>query len=114
MRPGRRYGLSSAQKAEIWRRWKVGESLHEIGRACGKDHGSIHFLLSQHGGIVPAVRRTAVVACPQPGQGRRRFSPAGTLHRSIVASIHRFVPSFGRAQLRRKVRTSQGSLKKHC
>ena len=57
MRPGRRYGLSSAQKTEIWRRWKAGESLHEIGRAFGKDHGSIHFLLSQHGGIVPAVRR---------------------------------------------------------
>jgi hypothetical protein len=31
-----------------------------------------------------------------------------------VASFHRFVPSFGRAQLRRKARTSQGSLKKHC
>src|ERR1700691_6154584 len=57
MRPGRRYGLSSAQKSDIWRRWKVGESLHEIGRALGKDHGSIQFLLSQHGGIVPAVRR---------------------------------------------------------
>jgi IS30 family transposase len=57
MRPGRRYGLSAAQKTEIWRRWKAGESLHQIGRAFGKDHGSIHFLLSQHGGIVPAVRR---------------------------------------------------------
>jgi transposase, IS30 family len=31
--------------------------LHEIGRALGKDHGSIQFLLSQHGGIAPAVRR---------------------------------------------------------
>jgi hypothetical protein len=57
MRLGRRYGLSAAQKTEIWRRWKAGESLHEIGRALGKDHGSVHFLLSQHGGIVPAVRR---------------------------------------------------------
>src|ERR1700744_5357907 len=57
MRPGRRYGLSSAQKTEIWRRWKAGESLHEIGRALDKNHGSIHFLLSQHGGIAPAVRR---------------------------------------------------------
>jgi tetratricopeptide (TPR) repeat protein len=43
MRLGRRYGLSAAQKTEIWRRWKAGESLHEIGRAFGKDHGSIHF-----------------------------------------------------------------------
>jgi hypothetical protein len=57
MRQGRRYGLSAEQKGDIWRRWKAGESLHEIGRAFGKDHGSIQFLLSQHGGIVPAVRR---------------------------------------------------------
>jgi IS30 family transposase len=57
MRLGRRYGLSAAQRAEIWRRWKAGESLHEIGRALDKNHGSIHFLLSQHGGIAPAVRR---------------------------------------------------------
>jgi len=35
MRVGRRYGLSSAQKTEIWRRWKAGESLHEIGGVFG-------------------------------------------------------------------------------
>jgi IS30 family transposase len=57
MRQGRQYGLSAEQKADIWQRWKVGESLHEIGRAFGKDHGSIQFLLAQHGGIAPAVRR---------------------------------------------------------
>jgi IS30 family transposase len=60
MRIGRRYGLSSVQKTEIWRRWKGGESLHEIGRALGKDHGSIQFLLSQRGGIVPAARRRSL------------------------------------------------------
>ena len=60
MRQGRRYGLSAGQKADIWRRWKAGESLHEIGRAFGKDHGSIQFLLSQHGGIVPAVGRRSL------------------------------------------------------
>src|ERR1700722_12969177 len=57
MRQERRYGLSAEQKADIWRRWKAGESLHEIGRALVKNHGSIHFLLSQHGGIAPALRR---------------------------------------------------------
>src|SRR5580698_11481321 len=60
MRQGRRYGLSVAQRTEIWRGWKAGESLHEIGRAFGKDHGSIQFLLSQHGGIAPAVRRRSL------------------------------------------------------
>jgi hypothetical protein len=57
MRQARRYGLSAAQRTDIWGRWKAGESLHEIGRAFDKDHGSIQFLLSQHGGIAPAVRR---------------------------------------------------------
>jgi IS30 family transposase len=56
MKRGRRYGLSAEQKADIWRRWKAGESLHEIGRAFGKDHGSIVFLLAQRGGIAPATR----------------------------------------------------------
>jgi DNA-binding transcriptional MerR regulator len=50
----RRYGFSAAQRAEIWRRWRAGESLHEIDRALDKNHGSIHFLLSQHGGEIHA------------------------------------------------------------
>jgi hypothetical protein len=44
----------------MWRRWKAGESLHEIGRALGKGHGSIRFLLTQRGGIVPAARRRSL------------------------------------------------------
>src|SRR6202453_4500630 len=39
---------------------KAGESLHEIGRAFGKGHGSIRFLLTQRGGIVPAARRRSL------------------------------------------------------
>jgi len=57
MRHGRRHGLSAEQKVDIWRRWKAGESMHEIGRAFDKDHGSIQFLLGKHGGIAPVVRR---------------------------------------------------------
>src|SRR6201993_3579671 len=58
---GRRDRLSAEQKTDMWRRWKAGESLHEIGRAFGKDDGSIQFLLSQRGGIVPAVRRRSLL-----------------------------------------------------
>jgi hypothetical protein len=57
MRQGKRFGLSRVQKSELWRRWKAGQSLHEIGRAFGKEHSSIPCLLPRHGGIVPAVRR---------------------------------------------------------
>ena len=45
----------------MWCRRKVGRSSHEIGRAFGKDHVSIQFMLSQHGGIVPAPRRRSLL-----------------------------------------------------
>jgi hypothetical protein len=57
MSEGKQSRLSPAQRADVWSRWKAGESLHEIGRAYGRTHTSIHLLLSHHGGIVPAVRR---------------------------------------------------------
>jgi hypothetical protein len=62
MTEGRRVGLSAAQKADMWSRWKAGQSLHQIGRAFGKSHVSIHFLLAQHGGIVPAARRRSLLS----------------------------------------------------
>ena len=52
----RRWKLSSAQRADMWSRWKVGQSLNAIGRALGKDKQVIHFLLACHGGIAPPVR----------------------------------------------------------
>ena len=58
----RRWKLSSAQRADMWNRWKAGQSLHAIGRALGKDHAVIHFLLARHGGIAPRVRRRSPVA----------------------------------------------------
>ena len=53
----RRWKLSSAQRADMWSRWKVGQSLNAIGRALGKDKQVIYFLLARHGGIAPAARR---------------------------------------------------------
>ena len=50
---GRRAKLSAKQRIGMWR-WKAGQSLQEIGRAFGKDHVSIQFMSSQHGGIAPA------------------------------------------------------------
>jgi transposase, IS30 family len=53
----RRWKLSLAQRADMWNRWKAGQSLNAIGRALGKDKQVIHFLLARHGGIAPAARR---------------------------------------------------------
>jgi hypothetical protein len=32
----------------VWRRWKAGQTLHEIGRAFGKEHSSIRCLVARH------------------------------------------------------------------
>ena len=62
MSEGKRSRLSLTQRSEIWRRWKAGQSLHEIGRAFGKPHSCIRCLLLPRGGIVPALRRRSRLA----------------------------------------------------
>src|ERR1700694_4091208 len=57
MKRARRWKLSAAQRTDMWNRWKAGESLHEIGRALGKSHVIVQFLLARHGGIAPTARR---------------------------------------------------------
>jgi hypothetical protein len=42
-----------------------GQSLHEIGRAFGKNHSSIRCLVSHHVRFVPAVRRRSLLALTQ-------------------------------------------------
>ena len=57
MMHARRGKVSAAQRAEMRDRWKARQSLHAIGRALGKDHMVLRFLLARHGGIAPAARR---------------------------------------------------------
>lgn len=54
-----RPGLTLAQQKDLWRRWKEGQSLSEIGRALGRHAGSIHGVVKANGGIVPAARTRA-------------------------------------------------------
>ena len=41
----RRSRFSPTQMTDVWRRWKAGQSLHDIGRAYGKPHPSIRCVL---------------------------------------------------------------------
>ncbi len=38
MTQGKYMELSVAQRTDVWRRWKAGESLHTIGRAFDRPH----------------------------------------------------------------------------
>jgi IS30 family transposase len=62
MRPGMRFGLSEVEKRDVWRRWKAGQTLHEIGRDYDKPHTSIRAVLLPRGGIPPIVRRRSRLA----------------------------------------------------
>ena len=53
----KRWRLTPAEKTDIWRRWKCGQSQHEIGRAFGRPHPTIRKILLPCGGIAPAARR---------------------------------------------------------
>jgi IS30 family transposase len=57
MEERRRRGLSGRERSELWRRWKRGQSLSDIGRALGKAPASVHGFLSAKGGIAPIARR---------------------------------------------------------
>ena len=51
--------LTAAQKAEVWRRWREGESLNAIGRALGRTPKMVHDIVAGAGGIPPVPRRRA-------------------------------------------------------
>jgi hypothetical protein len=58
----KRSRLSAAQKTEIWKQWKSGQTLHAIGRVFGRPHPAIRKLLLPRGCIAPAPRRRSRLA----------------------------------------------------
>ena len=53
MKQRRRIYYSAAQRAEIWDRWKAGESMSSIGRRFDRESSSVFSVLSPTGGIRP-------------------------------------------------------------
>ena len=50
-----RSGFSVVEEAEVWARWRAGESQSEIARVLGRGPAAVHRLLRRRGGIAPAV-----------------------------------------------------------
>jgi IS30 family transposase len=51
-----RVELSPSESAELWSRWKRGESLADISATLGRASGTVHGMLSARGGIAPLAR----------------------------------------------------------
>src|ERR1700724_1791396 len=93
----RRVKLSANQRVDMWSRWKAGQSLHEIGRAFGKDHVSIQFMLSQHGGIVPAARRRSLLTLTlAEREDISRGIASGSSIREVAKGLQRAVSTVSR------------------
>jgi transposase, IS30 family len=57
MRRIRRYAWSTAERRELWDRWKQGQGLVEIARALSRPTPSVQNLVTRNGGIAPPIRR---------------------------------------------------------
>jgi IS30 family transposase len=86
-----RIWFTSAQKAELWGRWKQGQSISSISRALDRRNKTgVQRIVSLQGGIAPSARRRAVSAL---GLAEReeisRGIAAGLAIRAIARSLGR-------------------------
>jgi IS30 family transposase len=101
MRPGKRFGLSAIEKSDVWRRWKAGETLHEIGRAFGKEHSCIRSVLLPRGGIAPTARRRSRLALTlAEREDISRGIASGSSIREIARHVNRAASTVNREVVR--------------
>jgi IS30 family transposase len=100
-----RVGFTAAQRAELWDRWRKGESLKAIGREFGKPSSSIFAHIRPTGGISPAPRRRSRLALT--------LSEREEISRGLVAgqSIRALARMLGRAAstVSREIRRNGGA-----
>ena len=98
--------FTAAQKAELWERWKNGQSAAAISRALErKNKTGVERIVVLHGGIGPAPRRRALAAL--------RFEEREEISRGIAVgrSIRQIAQGLGRAPstVSREIRRNGGS-----
>ena len=98
---GLRPRLTAAQKTELWRRWRHGESLNAIGRALGRIAKVVRYEVARTGGIPPAARQRSRLALTLPErEAISRGLASGTSVRQISRQLRR-APSTVSREVRR-------------
>jgi IS30 family transposase len=93
-------GWSAAERVEMWRRYKAGESVRSIGLALGREGTSIWTQLKPCGGIAPQRRRSARVLSLAEREEISRGLAADASIRSIAKGLGR-APSTVSREVRR-------------
>jgi IS30 family transposase len=92
---------TSEERAELWQRWRRGESLSDIARALDRKKGPVHRLVSMAGGFPPAERRRSCrVLSLQEREEVSRGVACGMSTRAIAGRLGRS-PSTVSRELRR-------------
>ena len=93
--------LTAAQKTELWRRWRHGESLNAIGRALGRIAKVVRYEVARTGGVPPAARQRSRLALTLPErEAISRGLASGTSLRQISYQLRR-APSTVSREVRR-------------
>ena len=93
--------LTAAQKAEVWRRWRQGESLNAIGRALGRIPKMVRYEVARTGGIPPPARyRSRLALTLVERETISRGLVRGISLRQISRQLHR-APSTVSREVRR-------------
>lgn len=79
-------GIDGAQRADLWKRWRDGQSLSEIARALAKPPGSVFSYLATTGGISPRPRQRSKCALTL---GEREEISRGLSQAESIRSIAR-------------------------
>ena len=97
----KRTRLAPTEKSKIWDCWKAGQSMHAIGRACGRPHNTIHKLLLARGGIAPIPRRRSRLALTlAEREDISRGIASGTSIREIARGLSRATSTVSREIVR--------------
>lgn len=92
-----RFKLSEQQEAELWRRYRLGETCAEISRALGKAPGMVRGVLARHGGFSPRSRKRHVrVLSFHEREEISRGLSAGLSIRQIAAQLGRAASTISR------------------
>ncbi len=112
MKQRRRIYYSESQRAEIWDRWKRGETMNAIGRVFDRGHSSIFSVLEPTGGIRPPARRRSAGAlslCEREEISRGLVS--GLSMRAIAKSLGRTASTISREVKRNGGRRAYRAIK---
>jgi len=97
MKRRKRIKYTPEQQAEIWDRWKRGETMHDIGRAFDRFHSTFSGMIRATGGIRPPVRARSRLALTLIDREEiSRGLVAGLSMRAIAVSLGRAVSTVSR------------------